>query len=434
VTFWRRRLPTCLPQSSGTPLLALPRGRAIIQPQPAANGGKLDLFDKCRQFDFALQSARARNRLFYSRAIAPAAAPVTTREGRELVNLGSNNYLGLTEHPQVKAAAAAAIAGFGTGSAGSRLLTGTTPLHLEMERALAEFKGVEAIVTFSTGFMTLSATVSTLAGEGDFIFSDELNHASIIDGCRRSQARTIVYRHNDPADLEAKLKQVPGEAAKLIVTDGVFSMEGDICDLPGLRRLADAHNCKLIVDDAHATGVLGRTGRGTAEHYGMEGKVDVTSGTLSKSLAAIGGFSGGPRAVVDFLRYNARASVFSASLPPSVAATVITALGILKSEPERVERLRANARFMSGELKKAGFSVHDHGTPILPISVGDDDRAYQAAGRLEQEGVFANPVVFPAVPPGQAIIRISLMATHTEEQLRTALEKFTLVGKELRII
>ena len=398
------------------------------------NGGMLDLFDKCRQFDLALQSARARNRFFYSRAITPAAAPLTTRDGRQLINLGSNNYLGLTEHPKVKAATAAAIAEYGTGSAGSRLLTGTTPLHVAMEQALAEFKGIEAVVTFSAGFMALSATVSTLAGEGDFIFSDELNHASIIDGCRRSEATTAVYRHKDMADLEAKLKQTPARAAKLIVTDGVFSMEGDICDLPALRRLADEYDCRLMVDDAHATGVLGRTGRGTAEHFDMEGKVDVTSGTLSKSLAAIGGFTGGPRAVAEFLRYNARQSIFSASLPPSVAATVIAALDILKSEPERVERLRANARLMGNGLKAAGFAVHDHGTPILPIAVNDDDLVYQAAGRLEQEGVFANPVVFPAVPPGQAIIRISLMATHTEEQLRTALQKFMLVGKELRII
>ena len=394
----------------------------------------MDLFDKCRQFEFALQSARARNRFFYSRAISPAAAPLTTRDGRKLINLGSNNYLGLTEHPKVKAAAAAAIAEYGTGSAGSRLLTGTTPLHLEMERGLAQFKNARDVVTFSTGFMALSATVSTLAGEGDFVFSDELNHASIIDGCRRSQATSAVYRHNDMSDLEARLKAVPARAAKLIVTDGVFSMEGDICDLPNLRRLADEYGCRLMVDDAHATGVLGRTGRGTTEHFGMEGKVDVISGTLSKSLAAIGGFTGGPAAITEFLRYNARQSVFSASLPPSVAATVIAALEILRSEPERVERLRANARLMSSELKATGFAVHDHGTPILPIAVNDDDRAYQAAGRLEQEGVFANPVVFPAVPPGQAIIRISLMATHTEEQLRTAVEKFILVGKELRII
>jgi len=394
----------------------------------------LDLFDKCSQFDLALQSVKARNRFFYSRAISPAAAPLTIRDGRELINLGSNNYLGLTEHPKVKSATAAAIAEYGTGSAGSRLLTGTTPLHLEMERALAGFKGAEAAVTFSAGFMALSSTVSTLAGENDFILSDELNHASIIDGCRRSRAQTVVYRHRDMADLEAKLKETPTRAAKLIVTDGVFSMEGDICDLPNLRRLADAYNCRLMVDDAHATGVLGRTGRGTAEHFGMEGKVDVTSGTLSKSLAAIGGFTGAPRTVTDFLRYNARQSIFSASLPPPVAATVIAALGIIESEPERVERLHSNARFMSSGLQNAGFALRDHGTPILPIAVGDDDLAYQAAGRLEQEGVFANPVVFPAVPAGHAIIRVSLMATHTEEQLLRAVEKFTLVGEELRII
>jgi 8-amino-7-oxononanoate synthase len=394
----------------------------------------LDLFNKCGQFEAALQFARARNRFFYSRALSPAAAPLATRDGRELINLGSNNYLGLTEHPKVKAAAEAAVREYGTGSAGSRLLTGTTPLHLQMEQALAEFKHTEAVVTFSAGFMALSATVGTLAGEGDFIFSDELNHASIIDGCRRSRAKTVVYRHKDIADIETKLKQAPAEAAKLIVTDGVFSMEGDICDLPELHRLAETFKCRLMVDDAHATGVLGRTGRGTAEHFGLEGKVDITSGTLSKSLAAVGGFTGGSVAVTDFLRYNARQSVFSASLPPAVTATVIAALEVLEAEPERVERLRSNARLMSRELKAAGFEVHDHGTPILPIAVGDDDRAYQAAGRLEQEGVFANPVVHPAVPAGQAIIRISLMATHTEGHLRTAVEKFTLVGKELRII
>jgi 8-amino-7-oxononanoate synthase len=394
----------------------------------------LDLFDKCAQFEAAIKFARARNRFFYSRAISPAAAAVTTRDGRELINLGSNNYLGLTEHPKVKAAAAAAIAEYGTGSAGSRLLTGTTPLHLEMDRALAAFKGVEAVVTFSAGFMALSATTSILAGKDEFIFSDELNHASIIDGCRRAAAKTIVYRHNDVADLEAKLKQVPAETGKLIVTDGVFSMEGDICDLPNLRRLADNYNCRLMVDDAHATGVLGRTGHGTAEHFGMEGKVDITSGTLSKSLAAIGGFTGGPAAVAEYLRYNARQSVFSASLPPSVAATVIAALVVLDSEPERVERLRANALFLSRELRAVGFVLHDHGTPILPIAMGDDDLAYRAAGRLEQEGLFANPVVFPAVPTGQAIIRLSLMATHTEEHLRQAAGKLTLVGKELKVI
>lgn len=394
----------------------------------------MDLFAKCEKFNQLLSLVRAQNRFFYSRAIEPAAAPVTIRDGRELINLGSNNYLGLTEHPAVKAAAQEAIERFGTGSAGSRLLTGTTPLHLEMERRLAVFKGAESAVTFSTGFMALAATVSTIADEGEFIFSDELNHASIIDGCRRSRAQTVVYRHNDQTDLEAKLKQVPFEAAKLIVTDGVFSMEGDICDLPALRRLADTYDARLMIDDAHATGVLGRTGRGTAEHFGMEGKVDLTAGTLSKSLAAIGGFTAAARPVTDYIRYNARQSIFSASLPPSVAATVIAALDVLEANPELVERLRQHARYTAEQLRASGFEVHSHGTPILPIAIHDDDKAYQFAGRLEQEGVFANPVVFPAVPHGKAIIRISLMATHTKEHLDRAVEKFRLVGRELRVI
>ncbi len=394
----------------------------------------MDLFDKCAQFGQMLLAVRGQNRFFYSRAICPAAAPVTTRAGRELVNLGSNNYLGLTEHPAVKTAACLAIEQHGTGSAGSRLLTGTTPLHLEMEQQLARFKAEESVVTFSTGFMALSATVSTLAGEGDFVFSDELNHASIIDGCRRTKAATVVYRHSDMADLEEKLRRVPPDSGKLIVTDGVFSMEGDVCDLPALRSLADTYNARLMVDDAHATGVLGKTGRGTAEHFGLEGKVDVVSGTLSKSLAAVGGFTASTQPVTEFLRYNARQSVFSASLPPAVAATVIVALRVIETEPERVERLRHNSSHVAAALRDAGFSVAFHGTPILPIVIGDDDTAYRFAGRLEQEGVFVNPVVYPAVPRGRAIIRISLMATHTEEHLERALARLTLVGRELEVV
>jgi 8-amino-7-oxononanoate synthase len=394
----------------------------------------VDLFDKCRQFDMMLQFIRAQGRFFYSRDLEPAASPVTVRAGRELVNLGSNNYLGLTDHPKVKAAAVAAVEKYGTGSAGSRLLTGTTPLHLEMESKLAEFKHAGSVVSFSTGFMALSATVTTLASEGDYIFSDEFNHASIIDGCRHSKAKTLVYKHSDLADLEGKIKGVPADAAKLIVTDGVFSMEGDICDLYGLRKLADAYNCRLMVDDAHATGVLGKTGRGTAEHFDLEGKIDIVSGTLSKSMAAVGGFTAAPREVTDFLRYNARMSIFSASLPPSVPATVLAALDVLQSEPERVARLHANSKFIGDGLARDGFRTGYRGTPILPILIGDDDKAYRMAGRLEQEGVFANPVVFPAVPRGSAIIRISLMATHTEEQLGTAVEKFRLVGRELGVI
>ncbi|MFO7638622.1 MAG: aminotransferase class I/II-fold pyridoxal phosphate-dependent enzyme [bacterium] len=360
----------------------------------------MDVFDKCRQFDAMLQLIRAGGQFFYCRDILPAAAPVAARAGRELINLGSNNYLGLTQHPEVRAAAAAAVEEYGTGSAGSRLLTGTTPLHLEMEQRLAEFKGVESVVTFSAGFMALAGTVGTLAGEGEFLFSDEFNHASIINGCRQSRAKTVVYRHNDPADLEAKVKAVPAEAGKLIVTDGVFSMEGDICHLPELRRIADAHNARLLVDDAHATGVLGPTGRGTAEHYGLEGRVDIVSGTLSKSLAAVGGFTGSARQVTDYLRYNARESIFSTSLPPPVVATVVAALKVLTGHPEIVARLHANTRFIHERLAAAGFKVRHHGTPILPIFIGDDSRAYRFAGRLEEAGVFANPVRAPAPAQG----------------------------------
>ncbi len=394
----------------------------------------MELFDKCSRFAQLLGAIKAQDRFYYSRSIEPAAAPVARKAGRELINLGSNNYLGLTEHPAVRAAAKDAIDRYGTGSAGSRLLTGTTPLHLEMERRLARFKGTEDTVSFSTGFMTLDATVGTLAGEGEFIFSDEFNHASIINGCRSSRAQTVVYRHNDPADLEAKLQAVPLEAGKLIVTDGVFSMEGDVCRLPELHSLADAYNCRLMVDDAHSTGVLGKTGRGTAEHFDLEGKVDVVSGTLSKTFAAVGGFTCSQRVVTDFIRYNARQSIFSASLPPSVCATVLAVLDVIEAEPGRVARLHHNTRFILSRLQESGFRVRDSGTPIIPILIGDDDQAYQMAGRLEAEGVFANPVVHPAVPRGKAIIRISLMATHTEDQLATAAAKFVKVGKQLGVI
>lgn len=394
----------------------------------------MDIFDKCRKFDTLLKLARLQRHFYYSRPIAPAAAPVICRNGRELINLGSNNYLGLTEHPALKAAARDAIDSYGTGCAGSRLLTGTTPLHLEMEQRLAEFKGTEDVVTYSAGFMALAATAGTIAGEGDFIFSDELNHASIIDGCRFSKATTVVYRHSDMTDLSAKLAAVPAKAAKLIVTDGVFSMEGDICNLPELRALADRYRSRLMVDDAHATGVLGPTGRGTAEHFGLEGRVDIVSGTMSKSLAAVGGFTASSRVVTEFLRYNSRQSIFSAALPASVVATVIAGLKVISAEPQRIRQLRQNAAAMAQGLKAAGFSVKEHGTPIIPILIGNDAKTYRMAGQLEQEGVFANPIVYPAVPHGRAMIRISVMATHTPEHISQALAAFSKVGRSLKVI
>lgn len=291
-----------------------------------------------------------------------------------------------------------------------------------MEVALADFKRMETSASFSTGLVALAATTSTIAGKDEIIFSDRLNHASIIDACRFSRAMTVVYEHNDMGDLERKLTSTPRSSARLVVTDGVFSMEGDICNLPELRCLADRYRCQLMVDDAHATGVLGRTGRGTAEHFWMEDKIDIVSGTMSKSLGAVGGLNASRRIVTEYLRYNSQPSAFSTALPPSMVATVTAALDVPRTEPERIEQLRQNARFMHRGLADAGFALNDHGAPIIPILVGADTRAYRMAGRLEDEGILPNPVVFPAVQHGKSIIRISLMATHTTEQLGSAPE------------
>jgi 8-amino-7-oxononanoate synthase len=394
----------------------------------------LDLFDKCDRFAQVVQLMASQNRFFYLREVNPAAAPVVERNGRPMIMLGSNNYLGLTEHPRVKEAAIKAIEEMGSGCAGSRVLTGTTRVHVELERLLAQFKGTEAVTLFSAGFMTMLGTVSGLTAKGEYVFSDELNHASIIDGCRLSQAQVKVYRHSDMTHLEELLAGAPPETGKLIVTDGVFSMKGDICNLPEIVRLGRKYNARVMVDDAHSTGVLGARGRGSAEHFGLEGKVDLVSGTFSKTFGAIGGFTGGPRNVVTYLQLNSRPFIFSASLPPSAVATVKAALEVIIEHPELVTQLRENARFMKNGLAELGFQVEFHDTPIIPVIIADDSKAFQFAGELEVEGIFANPVVPPAVPPGQSIIRISLMATHTKEHLSQALEKFKIVGKRVGVI
>lgn len=401
---------------------------------PATVEETLDLFDKCIGFAQMVQLLDRQHRFFYLREVNPAAAPVVERNGRRLIMLGSNNYLGLSEHPKVKAAAQQAIAEFGTGCAGSRLLTGTTRLHSELERLLAEFKSCEAVATFSAGFMTMAGTVAGLTGKGDYVFSDELNHASIIDGCRLSSATVRIYRHSEMSHLEEQLAAVPVEAGKLIVTDGVFSMEGDICRLPEIITLAKKYRARVMVDDAHATGVLGERGKGTAEHFGLEGEVDIVAGTFSKTFAAIGGFAGACQEVITWLKLNARPFIFSAALPPAAVATVKAALEVLKEQPALVQQLRENARFMKAGLIDAGFRVRFYDTPIIPIVVNNDDKAFQMAGELETEGVFVNPVVPPAVPPGSSIIRVSLMATHTQEQLTEALDKFKVVGRRIGVI
>lgn len=394
----------------------------------------MGLFEKCSEFSRWIDSLRESGQFFYLREFDPPASPVVHSGGRPMIMLGSNNYLGLATHPRVIEAASRALAEFGTGACSSRVLTGTTSLHNRLERRLAEFKGTEDAVVFSTGFLTMMGAVSALTKKGDIVLSDELNHASIIEGCRLTGAEVIVYGHRDMDDLERKLKDVPGGTDVLIVTDGVFSMKGTLAPLPRLVELAERYGAATMVDDAHATGAIGRTGRGTLEHFGLEGRVDLVCGTFSKSLGTIGGFVGCPRDVATYLRLKARAFIFTASPPPSSMATVLACLDVIEDEPELLERLRANTGFLKSGLADAGFRLEDTETPIIPVLIGDDETVFRMAGALEEEGVVVNPVVPPAVPPEGSLIRLSVMASLGDEELSTALEKLTGVGRRLGVI
>jgi len=394
----------------------------------------MGLFDKCYEFKPKADYLRAMNMFFYLRQVDPAASPMVMRNGKKMIMLGSNNYLDLTDHPKVKEATKKAIDDYGTGSCGSRILTGTTELHLKMEKKLAEFKHADDAITFSAGFMALMATIAAITDKDEVILSDELNHASIIEGCRMSRAKTIVYKHNDMADLETKLAAIPAETNKLIITDGVFSMKGTVVNLPGVKKLADKYDAKVMLDDAHGTGVLGKTGRGTTEHFNLEGQIDLVSGTFSKSLAAVGGFTCAKNEIIDFLRLTSRPFIFTASPPPSVAATVLASLEVIEAEPERVKKLKDNGDFLKKGLKEMGYVLEDTITPIIPILINNDEICFKMAGMLEQEGVFINPIIPPAVPKDESIIRVSLTAGHTEAELGMALEKFKLVGKTLGVI
>jgi 8-amino-7-oxononanoate synthase len=369
----------------------------------------------------------------YYRVIQSAQDPVVLHEGRELVMLGSNNYLGLANHPEVKAAAAAALERYGSGCAGSRLLNGTLEIHVQLEEKLAEFMGREAALTFSTGFQVNLGVLSCLLDRSDVAILDALDHACIIDGCRLGFGKTFKYRHNDMADLEKKLR-VAGDKAKLIVVDGVFSMEGDLANLPGIVEAKNRHGARLMVDDAHGLGVFGEKGRGTPEHFGLEHEVDLVMGTFSKSLAAIGGFVAGNARVIDHIKHNARAEIFSAAPPPASVAAALKAIEVIEREPDRRKRLWEITHFMKKELIGMGFDTGDSASPVIPIVVGDDMNAYTMVTRLQDEGVFANPVVSPAVPEGRAMLRTSYMATHTREHLDRSLAALRKVGRELQII
>ena len=392
-----------------------------------------DVFAKCREYKDP-EMVRAAGVYPYFRKITSAQDPVVRIDGRELIMLGSNNYLGLANHPEVKEAAAAALAKYGAGCAGSRLLNGTLDVHVELEERLAAFMGKEAAVTFSTGFQVNLGVLSALLGRHDTVFLDNLDHACIIDGARLGFAKMVKFRHNDAADLDDKLARTSAERGRLVVVDGVFSMEGDVCPLPEIVAAKNRHGARLMVDDAHGIGVFGENGRGVAEHFGLEDEVDLIMGTFSKSLASVGGFAVGDREVIDFIRHKGRSHIFSAAFPPSSAAAVLKALDILEREPERRDRLWEATRYMQRELTNLGFDTGDADSPVIPIVVGDDWRAFEMVTALDARGVFVNPVVSPAVPPGRAMLRTSYMATLTREHLDKALAELEAVGREFSVI
>ena len=354
-------------------------------------------------------------------------------EGKRLLMFGSNSYMGLTNHPKVKEAAKKAIDQYGSSCSGSRFLNGTSRLHIELEEKLAAFVEKEAALIFTTGFQTNLGTVSSLMGREGVIILDELDHASIIEGSRLSFSRVLKFAHNDMSDLEDILKTLPYEKLKMIVIDGIFSMEGDICKLPEIAALAETYGALLMVDDAHALGVIGRQGRGTADHFALTEKVDIIMSTFSKSLASVGGFVAGSKEMMDYLMHHSRPLIFSASIPPAAAAAALAALEVIQTEPERMEALWENTAYASRCIKEIGFDTGSSETPILPIYIRDNFLTFQFTQRLFEEGVFVNPVVSPAVASDNSLIRMSIMATHTRQQLDEAFGKIEKVASELQV-
>jgi glycine C-acetyltransferase len=387
-----------------------------------------------------LDELRAQGTYFRLRVLDDQQAPLCHYDGRQVINLASNNYLGLANHPKLIEAALAATRTFGVGSGAVRTIAGTMRIHMDLEEKIARFKNVEACVVFQSGFTANAGTVSSLLGKDDFILSDELNHASIIDGARLSRAKIKVFRHKDVAHCEELLQEVAGEPGrKLVITDGVFSMDGDIGPVDKLAALAEKYGAIMMVDDAHASGVLGRNGRGSVDHFNVHGKVDVQVGTLSKAIGALGGYVCGSRDLIDYLYHRARPFLFSTSHPPSVAATCIAAFDILETEPERIDRLWANTRYFQSELKRAGFNIGGvttpaTETPITPIIVGEGRKAMDFSRALFEEGVMATGIAFPTVAEGKARIRAILTSEHTKPQLDQALDAFTRVAKRLEIL
>ena len=389
-----------------------------------------DLFQKCREYsDSAV--ARAQGFYPYFRCIEQSYGNHVVCDGKEKIMIGSNNYLGLAQDPRVVEAACEATRKFGAGCTGSRLLNGTIALHNELEEALADFLQREAVLLFSTGFFANQGALAALTEGDDAILCDRENHASIIEGCQVAPAKLIPYRHNSADALRNRLKRLPEEAGRLIIMDGVFSMSGDIADLPPMVKVAKEHGAVLYVDEAHSLGVVGPEGRGVVHHFGVNDDVEIVMGTFSKSLGSMGGFIAGSHEMIEYLKHKARCFIFTASLAPAVVGGVLKALEIMRSEPERIDQLWKNTRKMHEGFKSIGFKIGSTQTPIVPILIGSEAKAFAFSQRLFDEGVFATPAIYPAVRYGEAIVRTSFMSSHTEEDLDRVLEIFSKIAKEL---
>jgi 8-amino-7-oxononanoate synthase len=392
----------------------------------------MDLFEKCRTYSRAGDVQRS-GLYPYFLPLSESEGTVAEHDGKKLIMCGSNNYLGLTTHPEVQEAARQAINRFGSSCTGSRFLNGTLELHEQLESELAEWIQKDKALVFSTGMQVNLGTISSLVARKEYIVLDREDHASIVDGARLSFGDMIRYRHNDMADLEGKLSRLPLDAGKLLVVDGLYSMEGDIAPLPEIIPLCKKYNARLMVDDAHAVGVLGG-GRGTAAHFGVTDNVDLIMGTFSKSFASIGGYVAGDEDVIHYVKHNARSLIFSASIPGPNAAAALAALNIIKREPERIDRVNQIAEKLRKEYTNLGFDIGNSETPVIPIIIGDDILTLKTWKSLKNNGVFVNPIVSPATPPGRQLLRTSYMATHTDEQLDQVLTVFEKVGKEMNII
>lgn len=391
------------------------------------------LHDKIALFKDA-EMARERGLYPFFRPIESAQDTEVIIDGKRVLMFGSNSYLGLTNHPKIKEASKKAIDKYGTGCAGSRFLNGTLDIHIELEKRLASYVGKEAAVLFSTGFQVNLGVLSCITGRNDYLILDEYDHASLIDGSRLSFSRVIKYAHNDMSDLRRKLSILPEEAVKLIAVDGIFSMEGDIVKLPQIVELADEFGANIMVDDAHSLGVIGAQGAGTASHFNLTGEVDLIMGTFSKSLASLGGFIAADDATIDYLKHRARSLMFSASMPPGAVASVIAALDIIESEPERIAKLWENTNYAYKLLVDEGFDLGPTESPILPIYVRDNEKTFLVTKFLQNAGIFVNPVVSPAVPSDSSLLRFSLMATHTFAQIEEAVEKISKAFKEAGVV